>query len=102
VLVEKLRSMKEQMFMKRHRPNPSWDSVATPEVYDCFAAERQIVDMPESMESGHAAQVKLDTSKPLQSQDQPVSVDGLRRPGEHSAGKRLEPTALYILANELP
>jgi len=94
--------MKEQMFVKRHRANPSRDSVAAPEVYDCFAAEWQIVDMPESMESGHAAQMKLSTGKSLQSEDQPVSVDGLRGSGEHSARQRLEPTALYILSNELP
>jgi hypothetical protein len=80
--------------MKRHRANPGRDSVAAPEVYDRFTAEWQIVDMPGSMESGHAAQVKLGSSKPLHFQDQPVGVDRLRRPGEHPAGERLEPTAL--------
>ena len=78
--------------MKWHRANLGRDSVAAPEVYDRFPAEWQIVDMPESMESGHSAQVRLGTSKPLQSQGHPVGVDRLRRPGEHSAGERLEPT----------
>jgi hypothetical protein len=102
VLVEKMLSMKEQTFMKRHRDNPSRDTAAAPEVYGCFAAEWQIVHVPESVEGGYAAHMKRSAGKSLQSEDQPVSVDGLRGSGEHSARQRLEPTALYILSNELP
>ena len=94
--------MKEQMFMKRHRDNPSRDSAAAPEMYGCFAAKRKIVHVPESVEGGYAAHMKWSAGKSLQSEDQPVSVDGLRGSGEHSTRQRLEPTALYILSNELP
>ncbi len=93
--------MEDESLTERYCSDPGRNSALPPEVHVGFTAKRQVVRVPEAIERGYATYVKRRTREPLQSQEHSISIERLRGSREYTPSERVEPSALYVLANEL-
>ncbi len=93
--------MEDESLTERYCSDPGRNRALPPEMHVGFTAKWQVVRVPEAIERGYATYVKRRIREPLQSQEHSIGIERLRGAREYTPSERVEPSALYVLADEL-